>query len=477
MTWPAALLWVLIIIGALSRGPMIIYLFSGTIIFGALTLLPSELTGGLNLPAQIVCAAVLIGKVFISAENRAIGLNLAQDVRKLGLLAIFGIYAALTSLLLPRLFAGDVMVFSLNAAASQSPLAPTSANFTQTVYLLVSLGITFSFAVAARSPMFMQQYIRSVLLAGVLLVASGVLNAVVNAAGQPALLDAFHNASYATLSDVSIAGQQRVVGLMPEASVYGEMCCLVLSFILFNYRVFEPVLRKRVVPLTIISLVVITVLSTASTGYVGLIVIAAVQAIRVVGRFLLVSFRSVSPAKSLLFVLSAVIIGGIGVSLIPSATVAHYQDLINVLLFQKTSSSSYIERSSWTAAGVNAFFVTHGVGIGVGSIRTSNWFVNITASTGVIGVGLIILFVMNLLSPLQKYAAPDMKAFARGLKLCLIPAGAMIGISGTTPDPGVWIMSIFGLLFALRLMPQPISAPASSSTRKIPHAGMAQPQR
>jgi len=254
------------------------------------------------------------------------------------------------------------------------------------------------------------------------------------------------------------------------------MCCLVLSFILFNYSVFEPALRKRVVPLTIIFLFAVTFMSTSSTGYVGLIVIAAVQAIRVVGRFLLVSFRSVSPAKTLFFVLTTVIIGAIGVSLIPAAAISHYQDMINVLLFQKTSSSSYIERSSWTAAGVNAFFVTHGIGVGVGSIRTSNWFVNIMASTGVIGVGLIILFAMNLLSPFQKYASPDMKVFARGLKLCLVPAAVMIGVSGTTPDPGVWIMSIFGLLFALRLMPQPVSAPTRSPQRRLPHAGIAQEQ-
>jgi hypothetical protein len=249
MTWPAIILWLMILLASVSRGPLILYLFSGTVIFGALTMAPPGLTGGLNLPAQTICAIILLIKIFLRSDNLMLAIRQGLDIRKLGLLGFFMVYVLVTALVYPRLFGGSVMLYSLNAAASESVLAPTSANFTQTIYLLISSALVFAFATAGRSPTFRKIYLRSIIFAGVLLVASGVIDLACSMAGLSRLLQPFHNAAYASLDTVFIAGQYRVVGFMPEASDYGTATCTVLSFLLFNYRFFDAGLKRYFLPL------------------------------------------------------------------------------------------------------------------------------------------------------------------------------------------------------------------------------------
>jgi hypothetical protein len=455
MTWPPVLLWLLIIAAALSRGPLIIYLFSGTMIFGALTMAPAGLTGGLNLPAQTICAAILIVKIFLRSNNLNLALRHGFDVRKLGLLGFFLVYVVFTAIIYPRFFRGDVMLYSLNAAVAESPVHPTSANFTQTLYLLTSIGIAFAFAVAARNPAFRELYLRTVLIAAVLLVASGVINLTLNAVGELSLLEPFHNASYASLDTVQLAGQYRVVGLMPEASAYGGATCTVLSFLVFNYRYFKLPNKRVLLPGLILLLGSMTVLSTSSTGYLGLIVLIGLAAGRIVFNLLLIPIRSHSRLRKttylVLFLMTVLML----LVLFGPLLFSKYQDLLNTVLFKKTTSSSYQERTRWSVAGLHAFYSTYGIGVGVGSVRTSNWFVNILASTGVFGVFLFFAFALRLFIPFRGRNWPDEnRGFSNSLKLCLIPAAIMVGVSGTTPDPGVWVMSVFGLLYGLQLKPQ-----------------------
>lgn len=57
-------------------------------------------------------------------------------------------------------------------------------------------------------------------------------------------------------------------------------------------------------------------------------------------------------------------------------------NMVDTVVFQKTSSESYIERSGWTRYGWKAFLATEGWGVGLGSARTSNWYVSILSNTG-----------------------------------------------------------------------------------------------
>jgi len=436
--------------GALSRGPLIIYLYSATGIFGSLTMLPPALSANLNLPAQLVCAGILVLKIFLRSENRTVALCLAFDVRRLGLLPIFALYAALTAFFFPTLFAGSIMVIPLNKAFLQ-PLQPTSSNFAQTVYLTISILMLFAFAVAGRHGPFRTHYFRAVLLTSILLIASGLLDLAVSSVGQSDVLMPFHNASYAMLTDDNLGGQKRVVGFMPEASAYGGTCSMFMAFLVFCQDSFEPQLRRLLVPITSAGLAIMTFLSTSSTGYVGLAVTAGVILVRAVLRSF---FLTTTPAARR----RAVVLIGCSLAaifclfeIVPSSITGPYFNLVNIALFQKTTSSSYIERSSWTHAGIAAFWASHCIGVGVGSVRTSNWYANILASTGAVGVPLLFASFAQIVWPYRRYTERGMLHFSRGLKFSLIPGAIMIALSGTTPDPGSWLMSTLGLIYSLTL--------------------------
>ncbi|WP_297492675.1 hypothetical protein [Acidocella sp.] len=456
MTLPVIFVW-LAILGALAlRRDMILYLFNATIAFGGMTLLPPGLTGGLNLPAQTVCAALMIGLCLLDPALRARIVLWALDIHRLGLLALFGVFSALSALILPRLFAGIVQVYALNAAASESPLYPTSANFSQMIYVLVSTGMVFVVAASSMQQGFLQRYLNSVVVAGIMLVFSGIIDFAFGAAGHEDFLAGFHNASYNLLDDEMIAGTKRIVGFMPEASVYGDACCCILAFLLFNYSLYTDRIRRMVLPPVIMLLIILTIESTASTGYLGLIAIAGLQGLRLAAR---ANFMRWTGGRR--FGLVQYILGGIvGISIIviavPASWWAHLELLFNLMLVDKTTTSSYLQRSAWTQSGWTAFYATHGLGAGIGSIRTSNWFVNILASTGVIGTTLFFMFVFSSMFPVGRTVAEPLRRLRRGTMLALIPAALMIAVSGTTPDPGVWIMSLFGILYGVKLAPREV---------------------
>jgi hypothetical protein len=465
MTIPVLLVW-LAVLGTLAmRRDMMLYLFNATVAFGGMTLLPVGLTGGLNLPAQTVCALLLIGMCLFDPLIRARMVLWALDIHKLGLLALFGVFAAFSAMILPRLFAGTIQVYSLNAAGTESPLYPSSANFSQTVYIFVSIGMVFAVSACAARTGFLQRYLNSVAVAGVMLVISGFVDFAFGTAGHEDLLAGFHNASYNLLDNEMIAGTKRIVGFMPEASVYGQACCSVLSFLLFNHSLYTRRMRQLLLPPVIILLIILAIESTASTAYLGLFAIGSLLALRMFTRINFVRWAGGRRFGLTQYFMGGFVLISILIIAVPASFWAHLQLLFNLMLFEKTTTSSYLERSSWTQAGWNAFYATHGFGAGVGSVRTSNWFVNLAASTGVVGVLLFSLFVLRAVMPAKQEIAEPLRRLQRGTILSLIPAVLMIAASGTTPDPGVWIMSLFGILYGIKFSP-------GLASRTVPHAAM-----
>lgn len=461
MTWPALLLWLVILAAggralAGGRDALLLAMFCATMVFGSLTMLPP---GGLNLPAQTICSALLIATTFIQRRHLQAGLAMAFDLRQLGFLFLFLLYALFSAVFLSRLFAGLVRVVPLNnTPGGVQPMTPTSANFTQAVYLTLAVAIAFVFAIKGRSPAFRTQYLRAVLLTGGLLIGSGVADLALTLAGRSALLAPFHNAHYALLTDVKEAGQLRVVGLMPEASTFGAACVSVLALLIFCYDAFEARHRRRLLPATIVGLIAMTYLSTSSTGFIGFLVMALILCGTTVLRQLLLGRLR---RRALLVVAGVTASAGLvyvyALSVAP-ALIRAAARLLNSVLFDKAQSSSYLERLAWTRAGIAAFLRTHGIGIGIGSLRTSDWLVNLLASTGVLGALLFAAAVAIAIGTLRRQRDPQLRRFGRGLICASLPIGTMLITSGTTPDPGAFNMAILGLLVAVSRSQQPAVA-------------------
>jgi hypothetical protein len=73
------------------------------------------------------------------------------------------------------------------------------------------------------------------------------------------------------------------------------------------------------------------------------------------------------------------------------------QDLVNKTVFDKLASSSGTERSSMNTQALINVFDTYGLGVGVGSTRTSSFLLVVPASVGVLGSLIYGAFMVCLL--------------------------------------------------------------------------------
>ncbi len=145
------------------------------------------------------------------------------------------------------------------------------------------------------------------------------------------------------------------------------------------------------------------------------------------------------------------------------------------LLIDKNSGFSYATASAVARLlgfqGVDAFFASKGLGIGVGSFRSSSLITAVLGSTGIIGSATLILFLLHVFKPgrMSTYVSrrnpvEDVGAAAGWtVIMSLVP----LGVSWPTADPG-YVFGIFcGIALALRAAP----ARVRSSRDLAPPAG------
>jgi hypothetical protein len=138
-------------------------------------------------------------------------------------------------------------------------------------------------------------------------------------------------------------------------------------------------------------------------------------------------------------------------------------ELVDSLIFKKTSSSSYSERSSWNLVSLEGLVATGGYGVGVGSTRASSWPVAVLSSTGVIGGLLMALFFLRLLTLGLRNASDEIRRVVIGarysLAVCLVPSA----VAGTLVDFGAFNATLFAITTAL-----PTLIPVATRRRRVP---------
>ena len=69
-------------------------------------------------------------------------------------------------------------------------------------------------------------------------------------------------------------------------------------------------------------------------------------------------------------------------------------DVILEFTISKPNSESAIERGMWNAQSIQNFFDTFGLGVGLGSTRSSSWPISVLAQLGAIGgIGILITVI------------------------------------------------------------------------------------
>jgi hypothetical protein len=446
MNYAVLLSWLLIAWSVTaSRGTLLVLLLA-SMPFASLALLPTSLVGMSILP-QSVFAVVLILKV-VTPQLVPLSPKLlrALQLRHLGFLALFLLVGIVATIFAPRLFLGVVTIVPMREAWMTDLLRPVTPNFTQSAYVALSVMIAFAVTLMVDDLRFVRTLLTGLLAGGAVCIVTGLIDLAAASTGMESLLEPFRNADYAFLATAEIAGQKRVVGFTPEASAYGPICVeFAVPLLLLRFLFAEG--RQRILATSIgVGLLVMALLSTSSTAYFGL---AAFGPIYLANWLRRAAFSSPVGQRELF---SELLIGLGAIAALLFVLIARadlFDPLLNVIdeiIFNKPLSSSFYERSHWNTTAWETIASTWGLGVGFGSTRTSNWFAAIISNAGLFGAAFMALFLLQTFARRPIWRTALSSELLAGLKLSLLPALTMVGITAPGPDFGLWMGVVFGAI-------------------------------
>lgn len=452
---PIAIFWALALYGLVGKPSLLLYLFFGSMPFGAFAVVPPQLTSGLTLtPTPMVVVLIIIRTLGTLAGMRFF-MESALTPRRMLLLFLFWIVALFTTLFMPFLFYGEINVIPMRRLLPTLgiPLEPGAQNFSQMTYLSISILAVFAFTRVLLKPGELQVALKAMCLGALLVVITGLLDYASLYVPISPLLEPFRTASYTLMTEVELFGGKRVVGLMPEASTYGSLCIYFLGLMYFlRHAMADRFLREKAAPALVGLLLLFIWLSTSSSALVGLAVFGLVALAEWAWRK---SHARALGHRGLGFefwgALAALCIFGM-VLLFSPALLDPMILKINEMVLNKTQSDSYEERTMWTAVGWKALLDTYGLGVGVGSTRTSNFATAVFSNTGVLGGLLFFGFVaLTLLRRLPGSADSLSRSILGGVRCCFLPAFIVALLAGTSADFGSTNAFLFAMALAVSI--------------------------
>jgi hypothetical protein len=453
MTYPVFIFWLLFLRATVASERTLFILLFTSFTFGALAVLPPELTGGSSfLPKTMFACLIVVRFVVIPLIYSPQRLIELLRLDHLGFLLAFLLISLITTMFMPRLFENAVDVIPLKFArfASSEALTPTMANMTQSIYLTISVAATVGAAMISRSPRFSDNLLTAIRIGGIVLLGSGLLDMLANAIGQADALEPFKNASYAMITNAEIAGVRRVVGLMPEASSYGSTCVSFIAMLAFCRPLYAPGWPRFTVSMTILALITMALVSTSSSAYAGLAFFGAAYLLNLGRRMFGGS------ATSQIGLRLELTIGFLAIVVLLFVTITNpdvFDPLLRIvdeIIFNKASSDSYMERTFWTQVSWSAFWSTYGLGVGLGGTRASNYFVAVISNTGFLSSICFFVFLLQVFFR-RLPSCPKSREMIVALRFSILPILGTAALGSATPDFEAMLGVLFGAIMGLSL--------------------------
>ncbi len=416
------------LIGIFVDQSFIVYVFFGSTLLGAAAALILDSLGGTTIQPAHLLLGFLTMKLLTSRDVR-VGALRAISIGTPGFwLAVTVGYATIGAYLMPRLFLGQTYAFAVRAQGENyaAPLAPTTSNLTQSVYLIGDFICFVVLSGFGSSESGRKTLGRAALACVILNLGFAVLDLVTYATNTSELLSFIRNSTYSMLNDTEMAGFKRVVGSFVEASSFGYWT---LGYFAFSTSLWlNGVAMRLTLALSVLSFIAL-LFSTSTTAYAGLSGYLFVEFSIIAGKFL---FGRVRP-QMLVFLVCAPILMALVVIMIclNDASYAYVSNLLDTIVFNKMSTGSGIERSTWNSQAVQNFLDTFGFGVGNGSVRASGFPIAVIASLGFPGTLTYGLFLLMVWFKKSNPALPVASATQRAAKsACLawvIAASASAG--------------------------------------------------
>ena len=318
----------------------------------------------------------------------------AEVVRLMNPLLVFMGIVIVGALVLPNLFSEGVMVWPQKSDEhAQALLRFTAGNITQTLYIMLEIGVTFSCAIYVASyPVKARRLLYAYLLSGLTVAAVSLWQFASRMVGIPFPASFFYsNPGVAILADQMMGfGIPRTNGPMTEPAALGAFLCGIIyasGWLMLHGR------SNRLVKVTLVSAVFGVMLSTSTTGFVILALGAAITGIYVVTTAKADVVRRFGHVAVPLAV--AAIVGALSLPILTPNIV----DAVGVVVQQtlsKTESQSYDERSQADWDSVAIAIPTYGLGAGWGSNRSSSLIPGIIGNAGLPGLAVIIWAIFGM---------------------------------------------------------------------------------
>jgi hypothetical protein len=373
-----------LLIGFLSlycQQSFIVYVFICTTLLGAAAAFVLTDLGGTNISPAHLLLCFLVLRLFRMPDIRRNAIQGLSFGRPGYWFLLTVIYSTVVAYVMPRIFAGQTMIFAVRAQTSFSiPLSPAMSNLTQSIYFigdLVCFVAIYAFASTQNGHRVLGKAAIACVTVNLVFAALDIVTYLTNTAD---LFAPIRNANYSMLNDSEIAGFKRIVGSFTEASAFGA---LTVGYFAYTGKLWLLGVYPRLSgPLALLSMAAL-VFSTSTTAYVGLSVLllfcyleTLMQALR----------RPITPYMTL-FLVGAPLVGLLlVVSIALSDEYSSYiKGLLDTMVLKKMSTDSGVERSSWNSQAMQNFIDTFGFGVGNGSVRASSILFGIPASLGIVG--------------------------------------------------------------------------------------------
>ena len=435
-----------LVVGILSifRPPtFIIYAFACSSLLGAAAAFNLDSLGGLSIQPVHFLLGFLFFRLLGERDIRKKALEALEPGRPGFWLALTVISSLITAFFMPRLFQGQTLVFAVRATIyGFVPLEPTTSNVTQSVYFIADATCFLVMSGYAATRDGIKVMLNVVLVVAITNLTFAALDLVTYFTNSTAIFSIIRNANYNLLVETELAGFKRIVGSFVEASSFGGCT---LGYFAFTGRLWLLGYRPRLT-LTLSSLSLgATLFATSTTAYVGLAGLLAFAYLELVIRAMM---RPLTRQMLIFLVGLPLALALITIFIALSESYSEYvQNLLDIFLLNKLSSSSGLERSAWNQHALQSFFDTFGFGFGNGSGRASSFPIAVLASLGLFGTALFSLFFLSLFFSSHRGATLDpVEDVARqGAKyMCL----AWL-ISGSVSDPLIELGPAFYFFAAL----------------------------
>ncbi|MBX9589754.1 MAG: hypothetical protein K2X43_10635 [Hyphomonadaceae bacterium] len=453
----------LMLVGALLGAPIIVGLLA-SLPFGSTAIATLSALGGSSPLVYSAFVALLIAFVSLRRDFVDQLAMILTDRWVPWLVGVLIVYSCASAVFLPRLFAGTTTAFVVTSVGfiQEVPLAPVSGNITQTAYFAFGALAYYAFAVLLIEKKNQELVRRGFLVFVTITAVLGLVDVAAKLSGLGDILLPIRTANYGLLIDVMEGGFWRITGAHAEASAYAgaALSCLAFSFAYWRTSRSLPVFMLMVVLLALV------VFSTSSTAYGSLAVLVPIAAISVVLSGL--QGRSSVQDITLVLIVWMSAIAALSIYLWNERFFDPLVQLFETMVLSKFATVSGIERSYWNAQSLQALYDTSGVGIGMGSSRSSSWIVSVFSQLGVLGgllmMGLVGYLVWDMVARKPVHADVKFAALAAGARAAALASLVAGSIGGSSADPGILFFISLAVVESYR---RPISMGAREPVGRV----------